>query len=241
MSHDGRARLADRPGSLAVEGVSGFPEGLPRSRGGSERRPRSGAVASGLESRSWRCLVTKGHLEKREFASAAAARKLTRATPTGAASASRRWPGASAPARRHFRAPYPERRLGSKWPLCGRFRCSPGVSGFSCVVAEVSRRCQAQTRFAGCGWRTPRGPSPRPGARGDTASRSRSGWRHPGRPHGSRRAAGWRKASGARTVRRLSRGGGQIGIGWLVGPASSRVRWLATRASEVGWSGTSRM
>lgn len=107
VSRDGRVRLADRPGSLTAEGVSGFPEGLPRSRGGPERRPRSGAVANGLESRWWRCLVTKGHPEKREFASAAAARKLTRATSTGAASASRRWPGASAPARRHFRAPYP--------------------------------------------------------------------------------------------------------------------------------------
>lgn len=174
--HDSRVRLADRPGSLAVEGVSGFPEGLPRSRGGSERRPRPGGIASGLESRSWGRLVTRGHPEKSEFASAAAARKLTRPTPTGAASASRRWPGASAPARRHFRAPQKERRPGSKWPLRGRFRCSPGVSGFSCVVVEVSRRCQAQTRFAGCGWRTPRGPSPRPGARGDRASRSRPGW-----------------------------------------------------------------
>lgn len=173
---DGRARLADRPDSLVVEGVSGFPDGLPRSRGGSERMPWSGVVACGLESRSRRCPVTKGCPEKREFASAAAARKLTRATPTGAASASRRWPGASAPARRHFRAPWQERRSGSKWPLRGRFRCSPGVSGLSCVVVEVSRRCQAQTRFAGCGWRAPRGPSPRPGARGDTTSRSQSGW-----------------------------------------------------------------
>lgn len=190
VPHDDRVRLADRPGSLSVEGVSGCPEGLPRSRGGSERRPRSGVAACGLESRSWFRLVTEGHPEKREFASAAAARKLTRVTPTGAASASRRWPGASALARRHFRAPFQERRPGSKWPLRGGLRRSPGVSGFSCVVAEVSRRCQVQTRFAGCGWRTPRGPSPRPGARGDTASRSRSRWRHPGRPHGPRRAAG---------------------------------------------------
>lgn len=123
---DGRARLADRPGSLAAEGVLGPSEGSPSSRGGSERGPWPGGIADGVDPRQRRRPVTKGHPEKQELASAAAVRTLTQVTPTGAASASRRWPGAPALERRHFQLLKEQRRArnGSAREVPSFARCA---------------------------------------------------------------------------------------------------------------------
>jgi hypothetical protein len=234
--------LADRPGSLAVEGASGLLEGSPRSRGWPEGRPWSGGVAGGFGLHQRGSLATQGRPGKLELASAAAARTLTLVTPTGAASTSRCWPGASAPEARRSRASLEKRRLagnGTAWEVPAFARCARASVWLQKSAGDVRSRQDPLVAAGGSHGDLARGSKPEAKRRRDVdpggntwLDRTARG----GSQVGGRRPVSWKPPSFTRWWQKrhwlAGRTGRNVGsAGWRRG-RQRLARWISTGCEQ---------